>query len=86
MLWNSQRQEVVHSDTKSKRLCFFLQKHALQISQRYGILHVDAKTAVDGVFESLGKPFPPPTSPEEKAPPAAKGKKAKDTKKGTRLQ
>lgn len=54
----------------------------LQISQRYGILHVDAKTAVNGVFESLGKSLPPPASPEEKAPPPAKGKKAKDAKKG----
>lgn len=62
---------------------FFLSKtRVLQISQRYGILHVDAKTAVDGVFKSLGKPLPPPPSPEEKAAPPAKGKKAKDTKKG----
>ncbi|CAM9594694.1 unnamed protein product [Hapterophycus canaliculatus] len=52
------------------------------ISQRYGILYVDAKVAVDGVFEALGKPLPQPTPPEERAPPAAKGKKAKETKKG----
>lgn len=37
---------------------------------------------MDGVFEALGKHLPPPVSPEEKAPPVAKGKKAKDTKKG----
>lgn len=59
------------------------EKRMLQISQRYGLLHVDAKSAVDGVFEALAKPLPPPVSAEEKAPPAAKGKKAKDTKKGT---
>ncbi|CAM9471679.1 unnamed protein product [Ectocarpus sp. 13 AM-2016] len=59
------------------------QGHVCQeISQRFGILLLDAKRAVDGVFEALGKHLPPPVSPEEKAPPAAKGKKAKDTKKG----
>ena len=40
---------------------------------------VDAKVAVDGVFEALGKPLPPPIPPEEKekASPAAKGGAAK---------
>lgn len=37
---------------------------------------------MDGVFEALGKPLPPPVSAEEKAAPPAKGKKAKDNKKG----
>lgn len=46
-------------------------------------MHVDTKVAVDGVFEALGKPLPPPVSAEEKAQPPAKGKKAKDNKKGT---
>ena len=71
-------------------LCFnprdflpFVENGALQISQRYGLLRVDTKIAVDGVFEALGKPLPPPISAEEKAPPPAKGKKAKDTKKGS---
>lgn len=72
--------------TPTPKLFFFVfsfKSPALQISRRYGLLHVDAKTAVDGVFESLGKPLPSPASLEEKAPPAAKGKKVKDTKKGT---
>lgn len=43
---------------------------------------MDAKLAVDGVFGALGKPIPQPTPPEERVPPAAKGKKAKEAKKG----
>lgn len=64
------------------RLVALRENCALQISQRYGLMRVDAKVAVDGVFEALGKPLPLPVSAEEKAPPPAKGKKAKDTKKG----
>lgn len=68
------------------KLLFALrEKLALQISRRYGLLHVDTKIAVDGVFEALGRPLPPPISAEEKAPQAVKGKKAKDTKKGMYL-
>lgn len=55
----------------------------IQISRRYGIMCVDTKIAVDGVYHMLGKPLPDATAPEEKAPPPPKGKKAaKDTKKG----
>lgn len=56
-----------------------------QISQRYGILRVDAKIAADSVFEALGKPLPEPLPPDEKVAPPAKGKKGKDTKKGQHI-
>lgn len=53
-----------------------------QISQRYGVKYVDAKVAVDSAFAAAGKPLPEPAPPEAKAPPPAKGKKTKDSKKG----
>ena len=58
-------------------------RFVLQISERYGLMRVDAKDAADGVFSALGKPLPERAPPEEKSAPAAKGKKGKDAKKAT---
>lgn len=61
---------------------FFFSPRYFQVSKRYGVKYVDAKVAMDSVFSSLGKALPEPAPPETKAPPPAKGKKGKDSKKG----
>lgn len=44
---------------------------------------MDTKIAADSVFSALGKPLPERAPPEGKTAPSAKGKKPKDSKKGT---